>query len=149
MPGTSIWPTFKSTVHLVMRHSRDVVATRCGGGVTLTALNCPMWIPNLNYDLYSRCCPLLYPSQPADSISSCLQPTLTEVTRFVDPQSGSLVTLGHATSNNNTRDVISNGVSDSRTQSTDQINFHVFSQLIFVQFFYVIISKCKNSPISG
>ena len=64
---------------------------------------------------YSRCCPLLYPSQPVGSISSCPQLTLTEVTHFVDPRSGSLVTLGHSAPSNNTRDVISNGISDSRT----------------------------------
>ena len=33
------WPAFTSTVCLVTRHSRDVVATHCGGGVTLTASN--------------------------------------------------------------------------------------------------------------
>ena len=114
LTGASIWTAFMSTVHLITHHLCDVVATHCGGGVTLTAWNCPMWIPNLNYNLYSHCCPLLYPSQPAGSISSCLQPTLTEVTHFVDPQSGSLVTLGHAASNNNMRDVISNRILDSR-----------------------------------
>ena len=72
-----------------------------------------MWIPNLNYSLYSRCCPLLYLSQPTGSISSCLQLTLTEVTHLMDPRSGSLVTLGHAAQNSNTHDVISNRISDS------------------------------------
>ena len=57
----------------------------------------------------SRCFPLLYPSQSAGSISSCPQLTLTEVTHFVDPWSGSPVTLGHSAPNNNTRDVISKG----------------------------------------
>ena len=107
-------PPLRVLLRPVTHHSCDVVAIHCGGGVTLTASNCPIWIPNLNYALYSCCCPLLYPSQPAGSISSCLQPTLTEVTHFVDPRSGSLVTLGHATSNNNMRDIISNGISDSR-----------------------------------
>ena len=107
------WPAFTSTVCLVTHHSHDVVATHCGGGVTLTALNWPVWIPNLNSP-YSRCCPLLYPSQSAGSISSCPQLTLTEVTHFVDPWSGSSVTLGHSVPNNNTCDIISNGISDSR-----------------------------------
>ena len=107
-------PPLRVLLRLVTRHSHDVVATHCGGGVTLTASNCPVWISNLNYSLYSHCCALLYPSQPAGSISSCPQPILTEVTHFVDPRSGSLVTLGHAAPNSNTRDVISNGISDSR-----------------------------------
>ena len=64
--------------------------------------------------LYSHCCPLLYPSQPAGSISSCPQLTLTKVTHFVDPRSGSPVTLGHPAPDNNMCDVISNGISDSR-----------------------------------
>ena len=38
---------------------------------------------------YSRCCPLLYPSPATCSISSCLQPTLTEVTHLMDPWSES------------------------------------------------------------
>ena len=114
MPGTSQWPTFTSTVFLVKHHLCDVVATHCNGGVTLTASNRPVWIPNLNYLFCSRCCPLLYPSQPAGSISSCSQLTLPEVTHFVDPQSGSLVTLGHAARNSNTCDIILNGISDSR-----------------------------------
>ena len=118
MPGASQWPAFTSTVCPVTRHSCDVVATHCGGGVTLTASNWPVWIPNLN-SLYSRCCTVLYPSQPG-SISSCPQLTLTEVTHFVDPRSGSLVTLGHSAPSSNMHDVISNGISDSRTQNTPQ-----------------------------
>ena len=62
---------------------------------------------------YSRCCPLLYPSQPAGSISSCPQLTLIKVTHFVDPRSGSLVTLGHSSPSNNTHDFILNGILDS------------------------------------
>ena len=77
---------------------------------------CGFPIPTLPY---SRCCPLLYPSQSAGSISSCLQLTLTEVTHFVDPRSGSLVTLGHSALSSNTRDVIWNGISDSRIDATE------------------------------
>ena len=110
------WPVFTSTVCPIRHHSHDVVATHCGGGVTPAASNWPVWIPNLN-SLYSHCCSLLYLSQPAGSISSCPQLTLTEVTHFVDPRSGSLVTLGHSAPSNNMRDVISNGISDSRKTS--------------------------------
>ena len=125
MPGASQWPAFTSTVFLVRRHSCDVVATHCGGDVTLTASNWPVWIPKLNYSLYSRCCPLLYPSPPTGSISSCLQLTLTEVTHLMDPRSGSLVTLGHAARNSNTCDVILNGISGSRTHLTTTMYFSV------------------------
>ena len=119
-------PPLRVLLRLVMCHSRDVVATHCHGGVTLTASNWPVWIPNLNYSPYSHCCPLLYPSQPAGSISSCPQLTLTEVTHFVDPQSGSLVTVGHTAPTSNTRDVILNGISDSRIMSTGDGDGNLF-----------------------
>ena len=54
------WSTFTSTVCLVTHHLCDVVATHCGGGVTLTALNWSVWIPNLNFTLQ----PLLSPFIP-------------------------------------------------------------------------------------
>ena len=120
MPGASQWPAFTSTVFLVRRHTCDVVATHCGGDVTLTASNWPVWIPKLKLPLYSCCCPLLYPSPPTGSISSCLQLTLTEVTHLMDPRSGSLVTLGHTARNSNMCDVISNGISGSHSKNKDR-----------------------------
>ena len=69
----------------------------------------PCGFPNSTLS-YSRCCPLLYPSPPTGSISSCLQLTLTEVTHLMDPWSRSLVTLGHAAQNSNRCDVISNRI---------------------------------------
>ena len=41
----------------------------------------------------------------------------------MDPRSGSLVTLGHAAHNSNMRDVISNGISDSRSDITPDFEF--------------------------
>ena len=88
MPGASQWPAFTSSLpretSLVWRSGSSLC-----GDETLTAwhsseLNC------FSTELpYSRCCPLLYPSPATCSISSCLQPTLTEVTHLMDPWSGS------------------------------------------------------------
>ena len=84
---------------------------------------------------YSHCCPLLYPSQPAGSISSCPQLTLTEVTLFVNPRSGSSVTLGHSAPDNNTCDVISNGISDSRIYSNKWMVRILLESFIFCRYF--------------
>ena len=90
--------------------------------------------------LYSRCCPLLYRSQPAGSISSGPQLTLTGKTHFVDPRSGSSVTLGHSAPDNNTRDVISNGISVSRTVWTPP---HISIQPVF----YQCRCRCRNNGV--
>ena len=94
-------------------HSGNPLWWRCDTySIELTRVDSQAQLDQLPY---SRCCSLLYPTPATGSISSCLQLTLTEVTHLMDPWSGSLVTLGHTAQNSNTRDVISNGISGSRT----------------------------------
>ena len=106
-------PPLRVLLWLVTRHSRNVVATHCGG-VTLAASNWPMWISNLNYAPtaaavpFYTCASLLAASPHVRSLPSLRWHT-------VDPRSGSLVPLDHAAPNSNTRDVILNGILDSCT----------------------------------
>ena len=63
------------------------------------------------------------------------QLTLTEVTHSVEPRSGSLETLGHSTLDNNMRDIISNGISDSP---------FVLTQSSWMLYYNKITVSCKT-----